>query len=517
MSARFGGALSAGPLPPPQVVSTLRFWVAAEQPTVVARRRRIQQPLSLLLQLLAWRCCCWPSRNCASARRPAPAAITWSILDTSAWMGARSGNRTLLMDWRAHARARYVRACPARDRIMLVRADALATPATAFEPDRRNLKPRSPASQPGATALNLEQALAFARQIQARSGRRAGEIVFVGTGQGGTEPGTLGRATSASAACRTPSRIAACEDRRAALGQLIPRSGRFTFRCVTTVRAAQCHLALSSARSTDGPGWLSDAAAHSAARRRREASFTFRIRAAGFCRRSLRRMMPFPPTITPILQLPAQPHSALSQCTRTSRTLLRPVLSASPTSRPHFARPRNTAPRRPALVILDRFIPPASAGRFHLDRSAGGWLARPGARAASTDVPFDALACRTIRWGRACAPRISGWNGHGLRSRAGRLENRRSGARSRHRGAPRKPKIVVLGFHPALSPMRYELATPLLFANFLRWMAPEIFRRWELTGGSVGTVKVAMDPDAPVKRIVAWCARTARPSLHGAR
>ena len=36
-----------------QVVSTLRFWVAAEQPSVVARRRRIQQPWSLLLQLVS--------------------------------------------------------------------------------------------------------------------------------------------------------------------------------------------------------------------------------------------------------------------------------------------------------------------------------------------------------------------------------------------------------------------------------------------------------------------------------
>jgi hypothetical protein len=60
---------------------------------------------------------------------------------------------------------------------------------------------------------------------------------------------------------------------------------------------------------------------------------------------------------------------------------------------------------------------------------------------------------------------------------------------------PGKPKIVVLGFHPALSAMRYELSTPLLFANLLRWMAPGIFRRWELTAGSVGTVKVALDPD----------------------
>src|ERR1039458_4198130 len=36
-----------------QVVSTLRFWVAAEQPAVDARRRRIQQPWSLILQLVS--------------------------------------------------------------------------------------------------------------------------------------------------------------------------------------------------------------------------------------------------------------------------------------------------------------------------------------------------------------------------------------------------------------------------------------------------------------------------------
>ena len=60
---------------------------------------------------------------------------------------------------------------------------------------------------------------------------------------------------------------------------------------------------------------------------------------------------------------------------------------------------------------------------------------------------------------------------------------------------PGKPKIVVIGFHPARSATRYELATPLLFANTLRWIAPDIFRRWELIGGSVGTVTAALDPE----------------------
>ena len=36
-----------------QIVSTLRFWMAAEQPAVAARRRRVQQPWSLILQLVS--------------------------------------------------------------------------------------------------------------------------------------------------------------------------------------------------------------------------------------------------------------------------------------------------------------------------------------------------------------------------------------------------------------------------------------------------------------------------------
>src|SRR5262249_21421204 len=56
-----------------------------------------------------------------------------------------------------------------------------------------------------------------------------------------------------------------------------------------------------------------------------------------------------------------------------------------------------------------------------------------------------------------------------------------------------RPNIVVFRFHPALSALRYELTTPLLFANLLRWISPEIFRRWEISGGSVGAIRLAMD------------------------
>src|SRR3979409_1617143 len=106
-----------------QIVSTLRFWVAAEQPAAAARRRRIQQPWSLLLQLISMGLLVLAI---AQLRIGTPAQAGRDhviILDTSSWMAARSGNRTLMEIARGRAR-QYLRALPSRDRVMLVRADA---------------------------------------------------------------------------------------------------------------------------------------------------------------------------------------------------------------------------------------------------------------------------------------------------------------------------------------------------------------------------------------------------------
>ncbi len=43
--------------------------------------------------------------------------------------------------------------------------------------------------------------------------------------------------------------------------------------------------------------------------------------------------------------------------------------------------------------------------------------------------------------------------------------------------------MVVLGFHPVRSGMKYQLTTPLLFANIIRWMAPDAFPLLGADGG----------------------------------
>lgn len=482
-----------------QVVSTLRFWVSAEQPTVVTRRRRIQQPFSLLLQLASVALLLLAIaqlRFGALASAPRDRVL---ILDTSAWMAARTSTRTLMDLARERARA-YVRAVPARDRIMLVRADALTTPATAFEPDRKKLEEAIAASQPGDTALNLDQALAFARRIQQQSGRRAGEVVFVGTGKLGQPFANAPGSVPYLRFLNVPDPVENCGLRR--IGVRRSAADPDVWEIYVSLRnyGAAPHtvtLSLTFGPSPDGPGNLP------AGSRRislapgadRETSFQFRSRAAGFLRAQILPHDAFPADDRATLQLPAQPALRVTVYSA-EPDLLRPVLAASPQVLATFRAPSEYSAQGPgSLVILDRFHPPTPppVDSIWIDPPAGGSPVPVRARVA--DAPLTAwLADHSL--------------GAGLRATDLRLESASvfEAAPDDLKIAevaegpvivarPGQPKIVVLGFHPALSPMRYELSTPLLYANLLRWMAPEIFRRWELTAGSAGTVKVSLDPD----------------------
>jgi hypothetical protein len=481
-----------------QVVSTLRFWVSAEQPTVVARRHRIQQPFSLLLQLVS---IALLLLAIAQLRLGAPASAPRDhvlILDTSAWMAARTSTRTLMDLARERARA-YVRAVPARDRIMLVRADALTTPATAFEPDRRKIEQAIADSQPGATALNLDQALTFARQIQQQSGRRAGEVVFVGTGKlAEPEPGKLGLRNLRFLS--VPDAIENCGLRRVGVRRSAADADVWEIYVSVRNYGAEPHtvtLALTFGPSVDGPGNLPAGSQRMALApgADRETSFQFRSSTRGFLRVQLLPHDAFPADDRATLQLPAQPALRVTVYSA-EPDLLRPVLAASPQVVATFRAPSEYNAQGPgSLVILDRFRPPAPplADSIWIDPPADG--SPIPVRTRVSDAPLT-------RW------LTDNPLGAGLRAKDLRLESASvfEAAPDDLKIAevaegpvivarPGKPKIVVLGFHPALSAMRYELSTPLLYANLLRWMAPEIFRRWELTAGSVGAVKVPLDSD----------------------
>jgi hypothetical protein len=482
-----------------QIVSTLRFWVAAAQPGVAARRRRIQQPWSLILQLVSMALLLL---SIAQLRFGAPLQAGHDhviVLDTSAWMAARSGNRTL-MDLARQSARQYLRALPAGDRVMLVRADSLATPATAFEPDRRVIEAAILTSQPGSTALNLDQALAFARHVQSQTGRRAGEIAYIGPGRTAEHDPAAAAPPRNLRLLLVPDAIENCGLRKIGMRRSATDPDTWEIyvsahnygtrpRNVTlTLNYGSPNVATRTAAGSSQLLLLPGADA--------EAAFLYRTAAAGILGVILTPHDAFPADDQADLELPALPMLSVTVYSA-QPDLLRPVLSSAARVAAVYRSPTEYRPNDSGLVILDRFIPPQrpAADSIWIDPPANG--SPIPVRETVQQVPF------------------AGWDtshpaAAGLRTRDFKLESAsvfetapgdikigevQAGpvivARNGH------PKIVVLGFHPALSAMRYELATPLLFANLLRWLSPDVFRRSEVAAATVGTVKLPLDQDLP--------------------
>jgi hypothetical protein len=487
-----------------QVVSTLRFWVAAENPVAAARRKRVQQPWSLLLQLAGMALLLLAV---AQLRVGAPAQAGRDhvvILETSAWMGARSGNRTL-MDLARDRAIRYVRALPSGDRVMLVCADALATPATAFEPDHHKVEMAIRASAPGSTALDLDQAFAFARHIQSQQGRRIGEIAFIGSGR------TAAHDSGSAQAPPRNLRVIAVPDaieniglRKIGLRRSTTEPDLWEIYVSAHNYGAQPRtVAISLNFGSPNPATRTPAGSQRVTIQPAsdaETTFQYRTASSGMIGVNITPHDAFPADDHADLELPAQPRLNVTVYSNQPE-LLKPVLSATPRVTAIYRKPSEYRPNDAGLVILDRFIPPQRPAADSI------WIDPP---AQGSPIP--------VRTTVAGVP-FGGWDsGHpateGIRTKDFKLETATvfEAAPTDERigevqagpvivARPGKPKIVVLGFDPALSAMRYELATPLLYANLLRWVSPEIFRRWEISGGSVGAVKLEMDQSSAGKDV----------------
>jgi len=477
-----------------QVVATLRFWVASEQPAVVHRRKRIQQPLSLILQLVSMLLLLLAI---AQLRLGTPLATPRDhvlILDTSAWMSAGNGNHTLMDEAKQKARA-YLKTIPASDRLMLVRADALTTPATAFESSTAKIEQAIARSTPGATALNLDQAFTFAQQEQTLDSGRAGEIVYVGPGRTAAES-NLTSATPPKnlRVLNTTDSTENCGLRK--IGVRRSAADPEVWDIYASVRnygSAPKTLTLA----------LRFGGAPAGARRftvlpgaEREIAFAYQTRAAGLLEANLLPHDRFPDDDHAVLELPPLPSLNLIVYSN-EPDLLRPTVTAIPRVHATFRRVEEYRPSTATeLVILDRFRPPQPPAGDAI------WIEPPPdaspipIRAQLESVPFerwcsDNLLCAGLRTKDLQLAKTYVFESAPGDVKIGQVQ---AGAVIVARAV--KHKTVVFGFHPAISDLRYELATPLLFGNILRWMAPELFLRSAVAAGSAGTVTMQLDADA---------------------
>jgi hypothetical protein len=420
------------------------------------------------------------------------------IVDTSAWMGARTRQGTLMDEARTSARA-YIRSLPSADRVMIVRADALATPVTAFESNRGVLEDALAQSQPGSSALNLEQALQFADRAQKLQARRAGEIVFAGAGRVPEEQAEL----AAVPANLRVLPVAAGHDNVGLrkIGMRRSPSAPDTWEIFVAVRnygakPQDVDLGLRFAGSAAGAKHLTLKPGTE-----EQATFAYKTRAPGTLEARLNTRDAFPQDDRAAIDVPAQ--KALHVIVYSAEPeSLRALIASNAHVETEFLPPSKydaqpKADPKPDIVVLDRFAPPS---RPNVDAI---WIEPPPA-GSPVAVKGTRAGVKLERW------RSETSLGEGLHTKdvlldssqvftpaAGDIvvaESTEGPLVLARPGTSATPsKTVVIGFHPTRSSMKFELATPLLIANVMRWMAPDAFRRSEIQADTVGTINVALE------------------------
>lgn len=470
-------------------VATLRFWQAAQRKAQQHRRRRIDQPLSLILQLLAIACLLLAIAQPRFGTRDTSGVDHVLLLDTSSWMqipAQQAEAKRLALSW--------LRRVPPQDRVMVVRADSLATPVTRFESDSRTLQDAVRQAAPSSSALDLQPAFDLATQSLRLHARHPGEIVYAGPA----------RVENASGLTAPPNfRYLATRPLPPNLGLtriLVRRApgDPALFRASATI-----HNYGPSPRSIPftaglGGGLVSNQLVNVPASADATADFSFRATAAGWLEARIDGRDALPADDRASLEIPSPARLRVAVFSANPESL-RPLLSSDARIEPLFLSPAAYKPDYAAgLFILDAFSPSQPPTRPAI-------FLRPGSGSAVIN-----------RW-NATHPIAAGIRSQDFRFAGARIltpEKADSVVASTAEGPviiarDAAPRSVTLGFHPASSDLRFELATPLLFANIFQWVAPGTFLRQEVLAATPGAVSVDLSEDAQPEQVRVLDARGA--------
>jgi hypothetical protein len=471
-------------------VSSLQFWALVANRQRKGGRRRIRDVPSLLLQLL-----------CLAALLLAAAQPEWGwdagkrkshlvLLDTSSWTLRDNGQGSVLNREKALVR-RYLSSLPASDEVMLTRVDGLVAPLTPFTTDRDLLQRKLADLKPSLLALNLREALSFARQAGVLSLSGGVEVVYIGPARIG-EDASPDPGVPNLRAFLVDAKPSHCGISHVGLARDDQNRSRWKMRvALRNYGRDACNLLLQTNLSGAALPTMRE---HLDPGEDTQAEYEF----AGTQRESLAI------TLLPEDGLSSDHHVALElpplALTRivvyTSRPeVIRGLVEAVPDASIRFSKQDEYRPNLADadLVILDR-MPFAVSSQIPTL-----WIA-PGSENSPFQVKTRVVAPRGVLW-NLHAPPAEGLHNEDVPLPAASVYQLSDGdtpvlsvpegpiavVRSAKEGAPRR---AVLGFDPADDKVRYAVTTPLLFINLVRWLAAQSLLPTQIAVSHAGAAEI---------------------------
>jgi len=173
------------PRPRAKRVSTLRFWRSIEGSSRPRRRRRIGEPWALLAQVLFLLLIVLALADLRPAGQDFEGRYVALLLDSSAWSQVRPAGQAPWIERIRGEADNFVDRLAFGDHVLIVSADADASPLVSFTADRAAMHKAIAAFRASDTAADLPRALELARAAVAGapdSGQRRAAIVYIGPG-----------------------------------------------------------------------------------------------------------------------------------------------------------------------------------------------------------------------------------------------------------------------------------------------------------------------------------------------
>lgn len=487
-----------------KVVSTLQFWTSAAGAVEQTSKKKVNQPWSLLLQLLSLALLLLAIAQLQWGTRTPAGRDHVLLLDTSAWSAAQSGNGTVLQQEKTVAR-KYLDLLPVQDRVLLARADALASPATLFTNDRDQTRNALRETDSSLSALDLGAVLAYATQAQRASGGASGDIVYVGPQRLRSELANLTLPQNLRV-LPTPvtgenSGIRTLEVTRDEADPASWHAGIAIVNYGKTQHAVKLRVQFAGTPFAARTYSLSPG-------QEVAAEYVFTTNTQG----TLKAELDSPDALSADNQaavfLPGAGAYSVAVYTRRPE-MFKPLLNADRSiNAAYFDLSGASTPAKADLVIVDGASTPQppQCSTIWINPPAGGSpfvvrtsLSKAALNTRASDLmPSNGLQSREERLDTAKVFDLNSGDVPLATAHSGTEEGPAVVLRSATSGPVR---MAAIGFDPLSTQMRFTVTTPLLFANLLEWMAPEGARANEVRAGRVGTASVALEGGEDRKEI----------------